>query len=177
MQRRNLLLLLPLILVSVSCSLLSGQSAEQRMQNARTAALLIAPDLGIKTEDLLSEEEECNATGCYQQLYFSSALTDADLELRLTASKTYTWTYDSTLLNFRTDPYIDIFAKRIALVSGAAPVNTPAREWLPIQFVRIDKKRYIPRVALYLVSSVTESYTVDGKPLNSNVLRIFLKAS
>ena len=60
MPRRNFLLLIPLMLITIACSPLIGPSAEQRMNNARTAALLVAPDLGIEAEGLLSEEEDCN---------------------------------------------------------------------------------------------------------------------
>ena len=173
MQRRNLSLLLPLILISVSCSLLSGQTAEQRMQNARQAAFEVATDIGIKNEGLLSEEENCNSAGCYQQFYFSTDMADAQLNLRLSASTRFKWNVNAGLfVPALTAPYIDLYAKQIKLLPNATPAAQPQRGASTVDGVAVEGFHYGPRLALYMISATPFSYMHKSVLLKQNILRI-----
>ena len=174
MRRKNLLCLLLLVFWVSACSVLTGKSAEQRKINAHTVVVKIAPDIGIGIGNLVSEEEFCDLTGCYQQLFFESNLSEAVMEMKLRSSKTFTWVTGSAMLETSTATFIDTSAKRIAHVPGKPQVSMPNREWFVTEPVAIDSKKYIIRVGMYLVSSIPGSYIVDKKPLTSNIVRIFI---
>ena len=178
MPRRNILLLMPLVLTAASCSLLSGQSAEQRMNNSRTAAIEVAADLGIKQEELLSEEEYCDLTGCLQQFYFATDLTNLKLSTKLSSSSRFRWNkHASVFVPPITKPYIDPYAKQIQLVDGKVPATEPVEGATTSDGVAIGDRFFEPWLVLYVTSDVPSAYICKSSPINGNILRVSFQAT
>lgn len=178
MQRRNILLLMPLILILVSCSLFNGQMAEERMNNARSAAFEVAANIGIKNEDLLSEEENCDLTGCFQQFYFATELTNERLQASLTSSTRFSWNINvSTFVPAITKPYIDPYAKQIQLIDGKAPALEPSKGANTLDGITVKDRFFMPWLVLYITANTPSTYTCKGNLINQNILRISFQAT
>ena len=145
-------------------------------ESRHNAGLTVVQELGIPPTALLSERTDCRTTGCVTLMYFATPMSEPQLLAQMLKSPY--WAESRPRFedeNRYAAPVIDWGEEKIRFVPGQRRLGSPRTIHYSGIFPSTTAKSYrFIKPVFFPVALVPDSYTYDGKPLQQNVIELYV---